>query len=384
MHLFWIFFCCQSRITATELWPQMGSNGIGIGPLENIPIPQFSIPNKTISSNSTNNLIDCFLDFGSCESLDIFEITDKSTLTLLEDRLCQQIMSASINLTAWVLPHQSNDVSIVFFHISTLVISGVGFLANVITVGVIVKITKLHKPFYFSILFLALSDIVFHILFYIQMGVNKVHVCTYIKINRVIKTLDYSTKFNTSLNVIIMTTVRYVMFVYPLRSRVWLTNKKIFLCGGVSLVLSIAYGLLLNDTIMNIPTKYLIYLYILDDISVLVFFFTINILFLIQRIKTANASAVASHLRTRMVVIVIFVLSLNAINSLVRILGNIGVYGERLIEETDTNRKFNTVLQVEALGKLCNHIVHSVNPFLYFFSSPLVIRTCSAVAHCKR
>lgn len=193
-----------------------------------------------------------------------------------------------------------------------------------------------------------------------------------------------STKFNTSLNVITMTTVRYVMFVYPLQSRVWLTNKKIFLCGGVNLVLSVAYGLLLNDTIMNIPTKYLIYLYILDDISVLVFFFTINILFLIQRIKTANASAVASHLRTRMVVIVIFVLSLNAINSLVRIFGNIGVYGERLIVETDTNRKFNTVLQIEALGKLCNHIVHSVNPFLYFFSSPLVIRTCSAIAHCKR
>lgn len=130
--------------------------------------------------------------------------------------------------------------------IYTLIIFIFKFITNNITSLIIIKSPKLHKPFYINILFITLSN-----LFYILQLLIKYNLHIILKfyqfqsIYKLLKIIKYSTKLNTSLNIIILSTIHFIIFIYPLKNKIFLTNQKIYLTTKINLTLNITYKFLI-------------------------------------------------------------------------------------------------------------------------------------------
>lgn len=121
------------------------------------------------------------------------------------------------------------------------------------------------------------------------------------------------------INVILLSLVQFLIFGHLLRSRIFLTNRKLVLCACTCLTLSIGYGSGIEYFIWTSRLKNWTYIYIIDDVALLIFVFIV-IWFLIKRIRTGRKSKAAKNLKTRMTWIVFAILCLNSINALFHIL----------------------------------------------------------------
>lgn len=257
--------------------------------------------------------------------------------------------------------------------ICTLVIFIFGFVANSITSLMIIRSPKLHKPFYVSVLFVALSDLFCILQLLVRYGLHiMLGFCQFQSIYKLLEMIKYSTKLNASLNVVILSTVRFVMFVYPLRSRIFLTNRKVCLAAGMSLALSVTYGFLIVSFIWNAAFTNLKIIFIADDIGLLLCFVLINIYFFVIRIKTASESRVAKDLKTRMTLVMLCILSLNAVNALSTILTALMSFETGFQADLSKNKYRLKVPDTHAnrvfIDRIVYLIFHLVNPFIYFLS----------------
>lgn len=273
------------------------------------------------------------------------------------------------------------STSIDAIEICNLVIFIFGFVANSVTSLMIIKSPRLHKPFYVSVCFLSLSDLFCILQFLARNGLRRLlGFCQFMSIYKLLEVIKYSTKLNASVNVMILSTVRFVMFVYPLRSKIFLTNRKVFLAAGMSLALSVVYGILIVYFIWIAAFSNLKIIFFTDDIGLLLFFVLINIFFLVNRIKAASVSWVAKDLKTRMTVVMLCILSMNAVNALFTILTALMSFqtGEQTglpKIENDLNTP-DLHFHVMLISRIVYSIFHLVNPFLYFFSLPHIYKKC--------
>lgn len=344
--------------------------------------------------NLTGILFECF------QSLDPPKHCTDFDILLFRDISIGDVVDIACNFNKSKLSFFSNvtlqDQSIISIEynsfdaiqICTLVIFIFGFVANSITSLMIIRSPKLHKPFYVSVLFIALSDLFCILQLLVRYGLHiMLGFCQFQSIYKLLEMIKYSTKLNASLNVMILSTVRFVMFVYPLRSRIFLTNRKVCLAAGMSLALSVTYGFLIVSFIWNAARTNLKIIFIADDIGLLLCFVLINISFFVIRIKTASASRVAKDLKTRMTLVMLCILSLNAVNALSTILTTLMSFETGFQTDSPKNKYLLKVPDTHAnrvfIDRIVYLIFHLVNPFIYFLSLPhmykkVLSKSCNA------
>lgn len=344
--------------------------------------------------NLTEMPQNCLRNFSAteeCRESDSFQFGNSAgSLDSLVELMCSGNVDLAthsfINISLPESPSNAlNSVSISVLDVCAWAMSIIGCIANIITVVMILRTLRLHRPFYYSVLFLALSDICFHCLFFVQRGLFFSEICHFFRTFRLLEIVRYSIKLNSSLNVILLSLVRFLMFVHPLRSRIFLTNRKIVLGACTCLTLSIGYGFGIEYFIWTSQLKNLTYIYIIDDVALLTFLFIVIIWFLIERIGTASKSEAAKNLKTRMTLIVFAILCLNSINALFQILKKASGFE---ISELDYIRVITTgnddiAFEIRIVSQVVNLFVHSINPLLYFFTSPSVLSTILSFFQCK-
>lgn len=139
--------------------------------------------------------------------------------------------------------HKLNSVSIRVLDICTLAMFIIGGVANISTVVMILRTLRLHKPFLLQCPFLALSDI----FSMVCSTFNAVYSSRKFVIfsERLGYWKSYVIPPNLTLlliNVILLSLVQFLIFGHLLRSRIFLTNRKLVLCACTCLTLSIGYG----------------------------------------------------------------------------------------------------------------------------------------------
>lgn len=329
--------------------------------------------------NLTGILFECFQSFDPpkhCKGFDILLFRDISIGDVVD--IACNLNKSKLSFFSNVTLQDQSIISIEYnsfdaIQICTLVIFIFGFMANSITSLMIIRSPKLHKPFYISVLFVALSDLFCILQLLVRYGLHiMLGFCQFQSIYKLLEMIKYSTKLNASLNVMILSTVRFVMFVYPLRSRIFLTNRKVCLAAGMSLALSVTYGFLIVSFIWNAAFTNLKIIFIADDIGLLLCFVLFNIYFFVIRIKTASASRVAKDLKTRMTLVMLCILSLNAANALSTILTALMSFETGFQTDLPKNKYLLKVPDTHAKRVFIDRIVylifHLVNPFIYFLS----------------
>lgn len=329
--------------------------------------------------NLTGILFECFQSFDPpkhCKDFDILLFRDISIGDVVD--IACNFNKSKLSFFSNVTLQDQSIISIEYnsfdaIQICTLVIFIFGLVANSITSLMIIRSPKLHKPFYVSVLFIALSDLFCILQLLVRYGLHiMLGFCQFQSIYKLLEMIKYSTKLNASLNVMILSTVRFVMFVYPLRSRIFLTNRKVCLAAGMSLALSVTYGFLIVSFIWNAAFTNLKIIFIADDIGLLLCFVLINIYFFVIRIKTASASRVAKDLKTRMTLVMLCILSLNAVNALSTILTALMSFETGFQTDLPENKNLLKVPDTHAnrvfIDRIVYLIFHLVNPFIYFLS----------------
>jgi hypothetical protein len=120
-------------------------------------------------------------------------------------------------------------------------------------------------------------------------------------------------------------------------------------------------------------------LYTIDDGILLLVFMILNFLSLVHRLRVAKKSKAAEGLAFRMTIVVIIILILHTIKSVFTILKNlthmqVGRVGNAENFDPSQGMKLH---YVEVFAKL----VHFLHPFLFFFSSPIVVKGISTLLH---
>lgn len=341
-------------------------------------------PNVSDFFNLSDILLSCLFGMepaNQCEDSNILLDNDISIKEFSEN-MCNSVQPEIPFLPNFTRkePHLIQVESSSLIHvidICTLVLFTIGFVASSITSLVIIKLPRLHKPFYVSVFFLSLSDLFCIITFLVRTALGRMmDFCQFNAIYNLLEIIRYSTKLNASLNVLILSTVRYMLFVYPIRSKLFLTNRKMILSAVLSFALSLGYGIFIINFIWVSKFKNLKIIYVADDVILLFFFVLVNISFFINRIRAANVSRVARHLKTRMTLIVFCILSMNAVNALFEILTALQSFQIGGHENINDLKVPDSPIHVFLISKIVYAIVHLVNPFIYFFSSPLVYKKC--------
>lgn len=296
---------------------------------------------------------------------------------------CCEIMEANIsfNSTSEQVNYNSTathcfESSICLgFHIVCCVIGTIGILSNGITLVVVGKEKRLHTVTYVSISCLALADFVYvssrvprdNLQFWYrqrdEFNLNFVRVCDL---------LSLSGACSSILHVILLSLLRYVLLVHPLKSHVWLTVTKVKLISFMTWVLSIAiasfylYAVVINGRI-NVQLAKVTNLTVTVVMSVLpivliVTLHTLKARTLLRSLASCQKSTVRRM--SRMVTFIITAFILTTLPSSVADCIKIA-----LIESgsSEAQRSWLSVLQF--VGRLGLYINFSTNPFIYLTTS---------------
>jgi hypothetical protein len=266
-------------------------------------------------------------------------------------------------------------------HITDMIACG----CNLIAIAAILLNHRLRKPFYICILLLCVSDLFHFIQKLLYFYVPSADVCSVKKQQLFLVASVYTVKMFSQLNVILLASVRYVMFVYPLRSRVQLTNRLVVVVSVTALVFSIAYGTIMSYVISSIPMSTTHILYIADDVALLLVLVVLNSIFLIHRLRVAKASPAAQRLTLRMTLFAITIEVLHIIKSVVSIVSNtwrnkVEIGTEQPLAYGDPSDD-PIILYV---GDVLKKVIHFGHPFLFFLTSQIVSkRVASLLKKCK-
>lgn len=171
--------------------------------------------------NLREMLQDClhnFLGTNECKESNSFQFGNTAgSLDSLVDLMCSRnadlAMHSFTNISLPETPsHALKSVSISVLDFYAWAMPIIDCIANIITVVMILRTPP-------------------HGLFYVQRGFFLSEMCKFFRTFYKLEILRYSNKLNSSLNVILLSLVKFLTFVHPIRSRVFLTNPKIVLAA---------------------------------------------------------------------------------------------------------------------------------------------------------
>jgi hypothetical protein len=352
---------------------------------------------ELIGCMEVKGISDCMHLFGNISKISNF-VEHDSSITAMYEQICamasqEKIINSSSGYEKEIHSMDKVDFSIdpengtssVSFMVSVYVRSIIGIIgvgSNVIVILVIILIRRLRKPFYLSIVSLSISDILPFVHGFVGFIVPSRDICESFHQEMYFNISLYSVKMYSTLNVVLFASVRYVMFVYPLKSRVHLTKKIILILSSVAMVVSIAYGTMMRFIVWSIPFSQTRFVYIIDDCILILALVVLNIAFLANRLLVSKTSRAAHGLKFRMTLVVIIILLLHAIKSSFTIVDNVWRFDFFTLDHSPDLKQMS-VTHTPNLDKWLKYsnvldvfikLVHCVNPFLYFFSSPVVIK----------
>ncbi|XP_062621153.1 uncharacterized protein LOC134282777 isoform X1 [Saccostrea cucullata] len=276
------------------------------------------------------------------------------------------------------IPHFSEKFDLLTLLASTF--SGLGIICNLSTIIVILGNAKLRKPFYLSILSLAVADVLYQVNFILNEFLKlPSSICETLWYKNFFDLSTYTTKMFSSLKFMVLLTLRYIMFVHPLKCRAYVTNRKIYITAGICLIISIAYGVLIVEVLwsLNIPGMH--FLFIADDGLMLFVIVVLNIYFVVNQCKTIRSSLAARNLEKRMMFMVLLILFLRTVGSIFSIVQSTFSHGTR----TESAWNFDDDIIMIHACKVLRVLIYSVNPFIYFFSSARVLKVFSSCFRCR-
>ena len=137
------------------------------------------------------------------------------------------------------------------------IISILGIIGNLLVICIVLHDKKLHRVTFVSIAVLAFCDLSFVLPRYIRVVVARFFSGTFddhsYRIFRYV--LDFYSlcgSLTSILHVVLLSLMRYYFVVHPLRIRVWLTVRKVFIISGITWVLcSVIAGVYFYAVILN-------------------------------------------------------------------------------------------------------------------------------------
>jgi hypothetical protein len=267
------------------------------------------------------------------------------------------------------------------YALASLSIDILGSSSNIVVILVILPNKRLHKPFYMSIMSLCISDFLYFANDLVNNNMPFEELCSTLRKRMIFDVTSYSVKMFSKLNVVLLACVRYVMFVYPLKSRMHLTNRLILKISSTAMVLSMAYGVAMRFLVWSIPTSRARVLYIVDDGILLMTVVILNGAFFIHRLRVAKTSQAARDLKLQMTIVVMVILVLHTISSLFAVVANFSKYSVLTLDMLKDSKPMSAVSK---LGYTVSKLAHLIHPFLFFFSSPFIIKSiASLLSKCK-
>lgn len=155
--------------------------------------------------------------------------------------------------------------------------------------------------------------------------------------------------------------VRFVLFVHPIKSRIYLTKYPVVISFFFSFIFSAAYGYLTNYFISDTKgVQYIIVTSIVDGLSFILLLVIFLVLFY-YRYKAARTSVSAQNTKLPMTVVTIIILAFNALKVAASMVNNF-----RYFFMSNQYPMFNIL---DSYFAIASAIVHSVNPLIYFIKS---------------
>lgn len=266
------------------------------------------------------------------------------------------------------LHEDSNDMVSTFFVYTT-----VGLVGNIATIVYIVVKKKLRKPFFVCIVNLAIADLICLLRYLYKIFLPETTFvtdpCTYYWVEKIMTIVRKSAKCFALLAVLNMGIVRFLLFVYPLKSRAYLTAQKILIICWLSVPLSIGYGYLVHHLVLNTKGTMYYIVAVLPDSCFFIMIAAILIFFFYKRFMTARRSISAQNTKLRMSIVTLIILFLNMLALAVSVIDNL-----QYVFYGDSNLDWWTRIR-EMLTHIMDAIIHSINPYIYFINFS-ILKAC--------
>lgn len=305
--------------------------------------------------------------FGTLGSLGSGEMGSNNTLYVGIPQNGKLVLDVnSENRTS--LHEDSNDMVSTFFVYTT-----VGLVGNIATIVYIVVKKKLRKPFFVCIVNLAIADLICLLRYLYEIFLPETTFvtdpCTYYWVEKIMTIVRKSAKCFALLAVLNMGIVRFLLFVYPLKSRAYLTAQKILIICWLSVPLSIGYGYLVHYLVLNTKGTMYYIVAVLPDSCFFIVIAAILIFFFYKRFMTARRSISAQNTKLRMSIVTLIILFLNMLALAVSVIDNL-----QYVFYGDSNLDWWTRIR-EMLTHIMDAIIHSINPYIYFINFS-ILKAC--------
>lgn len=302
--------------------------------------------------------------FGSLGSLGLGEMGSNNTLYVgipENGILVLDVHSENQTSSGTTLPENFNNIVLTFFQYTTL-----GIVGNTATIVYIVVKKKIRKPFFVGLVNLAIADLICLLRYSYKIFIPKTlfvnDPCTYYWVDTIMAIVRKSANCLALLAVLNMGIVRFLLFVYPLKSRAYLTTQSILIICGLSVPLSIGYGYLVHYLVLNTKGTMYYIATVLPDACFFIMIVAILIIFFYKRFMTARRSTSAQNTKLRMSIVTLIILFLNMLSLAVSVIDNL-----RYVTFGDFDSHWWTRI-FKMVEVIADAIIHSINPFIYFIN----------------
>lgn len=196
------------------------------------------IPTKDISQKEIIDIL-CFVNITTADEFLFFKNESKFPSAIIE-KVLHTITNLRSNITTI---EGYGKLSVI-----EPIIIAAGIVGNVITILYIPLQKNLRKPFYYCIINLAVGDAIAllvnpycHNLLLLFFNLGP---CTFSIYQFILETIIRFSKLFSEMGALILGFVRFLLFVYPIKSRMYLKEYQVFLSFFFSFIISAAYGYL--------------------------------------------------------------------------------------------------------------------------------------------
>ncbi|XP_062614044.1 P2Y purinoceptor 8-like [Saccostrea cucullata] len=242
------------------------------------------------------------------------------------------------------------------------VLSIFGMLSNFIVFIVICAEKRLHKPIYTGIRMLTVPDALFlmcRFLIFTFQGLPK-------KLFLAIIHLFFSSVFSSIGHVILLSVQQYLMIAFPLKSLVWMRNKRVLIVSAIiwifSVILSAPYAylttMLKNRDAAELLNVVYTVLFTAGPICVLGLLHVLKIIALKKSLVNNRDKATRQVSQIISIVIGVYVLTTTPINI------------RDIIEMSVCHMTDTWFIVLGHIGRTLLLVNYSINPYIYFINTP--------------
>ncbi|XP_062622175.1 G-protein coupled receptor 12-like [Saccostrea cucullata] len=254
-----------------------------------------------------------------------------------------------------------------YVEVIAVVIAVLGIIGNIATVITIIVNMKLRKPYFLALLSLAIADlfalIQSSVILFYEFEVFMYLQC--LKPTFVINiAIMISVEMNAILNILLIAVVKFLLLVYPIKSKTCLTNQLVILMCPAMMAASLCYGFASSFGMMLLPldSERLLTQIPVQVISTVLPCLFIIVMHIIKVVKMGKSKALQKEVKT-MNSVLVCIISIFLVFNLLKIINP-------LVNTFTRNILISQILHITiTIAALFNH---AANPYIYLAFTPLV------------